>query len=112
MTNEDMTSGGMPKYADAGMDTALWPLGAFSKGAQAVAIEVVDYAKRSAETAAAAWGKLMAARSLETAIEVQTEYLKASYEDFSAAASKLGELYVDLAKETCKPFDVPLSKAA
>jgi phasin family protein len=110
MTNEDMTSEAMPKWGDDSM--ALCSLGAFSKGAQAIAVEIVDYTKKSAETTAAAWEKLMAAKSLEKAIEVQTEYLKASYEDFIAEASKLGELYVDLAKETYKPFDVLLSKAA
>ena len=94
------------------MDVALCSLGAFSKGAQAIAIEVVDYSKKSIETTTAAWGKLTGAKSLEKAIEVQTEYLKVSYDDFVAEASKLGELYVDLAKETYKPFDMLLSKAA
>jgi hypothetical protein len=107
MTNEDMA-----KFSDTNMDMALSSLGAFTKGAQAIAVEVVDYSKKSAESTAAAWEKLMGAKSLETAIEVQTDYLKSSYEDFIAEASRLGELYVDLAKETYKPFDVLLSKAA
>jgi hypothetical protein len=107
MTNEDM-----PKSGDTSKDLAFCSLGAFTKGAQAIAVEVVDYSKRSTESTAAAWEKLMGANSLEKAIEVQTEYLNASYEDFVAEASKLGELYVDLAKETYKPFDVLLSKAA
>jgi hypothetical protein len=107
MTNEDMA-----KFSDTNMDMAFSSLGAFTKGAQAIAVEVVDYSKKSAESTAAAWEKLMGAKSLETAIEVQTDYLKSSYEDFIAEASRLGELYVDLAKETYKPFDVLLSKPA
>jgi hypothetical protein len=107
MTNEDMA-----KFSDTNMDMAFSSLGAFTKGAQAIAVEVVDYSKKSAESTAAAWEKLMGANSLETAIEVQTDYLKSSYEDFIAEASRLGELYVDLAKETYKPFDVLLNKAA
>jgi hypothetical protein len=110
MTNEDMTNEAMPKWGDASM--ALCSLGAFTKGAQAIAVEIGDYSKKSTETTAAALEKLMGAKSLEKAIEVQTEYLKASYADFITEASKLGELYVDLAKETYKPFDVLLSKAA
>jgi hypothetical protein len=107
MTNEDMA-----KFGDTGMDImAINSLGAWTKGAQAIAVEVVDYSKKSAESTAAAWQKLMGAKSLEKAIEVQTEYLKSSYEDFIVQASKLGELYVDLAKETYKPFDALLSKA-
>jgi hypothetical protein len=107
MTNEDM-----PKFGDTSMDMAFSSLGAWAKGAQAIAVEVVDYSQKSAESTAAAWEKLMGARSLEKAIEVQTDYLKSSYEDFIVKASKLGELYVDLAKETYRPFDALLSKAA
>ena len=107
-----MTNADISKFGDINMDMAFGPLGAWTKGAQAIAVEVVDYSKKSAESTAAAWEKLMGAKSLEKAIEVQTEYLRSSYEDFVAEASKLGALYVDLAKETYKPFDALLSKAS
>ena len=45
-------------------------------------------------------------------MEVQNEYLKSSYEDFIAQSTKLGELYVDLAKEAYKPFEGILAKTA
>ena len=45
------------------------------------------------------------------AIEVQTEYAKTAYEGFVAKASKIGELYADLAKETYKPFEILMAKA-
>ena len=107
MTNEDVQ-----KFGKNGMDMALTSFGAWTKGAQAIAVEFVDYSKKSAECSAAAWEKLMGAKSLEKAMEVQTEYLKSSYEDFVAEATKLGELYVDLAKEAYKPFDGALAKAS
>jgi phasin family protein len=104
MTNEDMQ-----KFGKGGLDMALSSLGVWSKGAQAIAVEVADYSKKTAECSVAAWEKLLGAKSLEKAMEVQTEYLKSSYEDFVAEASKLGELYVDLAKETYKPFESTLA---
>ena len=107
-----MTSEEMQKFGKDSMDMALTSLGAWTKGAQAIAVEVVDYSKKSVEGSAAAWEKLMGAKSLEKAMEVQTEYLKSSYEDFVAEATKLGELYVDLAKETYKPFEGALAKAS
>jgi phasin family protein len=107
MTNEDMQ-----KFGKNNMDMALTTLGAWTKGAQAIAVEVVDYSKKSAESSAAAWEKLMAAKSLEKAIEVQTEYLKSSYEDFVAGATKLGELYVDLAKQAYKPLEGAFATAS
>ncbi len=50
-------------------------------------------------------------KSLDKAIEVQTEYAKSAYEGFVAEATKLGELYADLAKEAYKPFETMLAKA-
>ena len=107
MTNEDMQ-----KFGKNGVGMALTCFGAWTKGAQAIAVEVVDYSKKSAESSAAAWEKLIGAKSLEKAVEVQSEYFKSSYEDFVAEATKLGELYVDLAKEAYKPFEGALAKAS
>jgi hypothetical protein len=91
---------------------AMSSFGALSKSAQAIVVEVVDYSKKSAEGSAAAWEKLMGVKSIEKAMEVQSEYLKSSYEGFVAEATKLGELYVDLAKEAYKPFEGVLAKVS
>ncbi len=107
-----MTTDEMKKLGKDGVDTALTSLDALTKSAQAIAVEVVDYTKKSVEGSAAAWEKLMGAKTLEKAMEVQTDYLKSSYEDFVAEATKLGELYVDLAKEAYKPFEGALAKAS
>jgi len=107
-----MTTDQMQKFSKDSMDMALASLGAWTKNAQAIASEVADYSKRSFEDSAAAWEKLMGAKSLEKAMEVQSEYLKSSYEDFVAQSTKLGELYADFAKETYKPFEGMLTKAS
>jgi phasin family protein len=107
MTNEEMS-----KFGKDSMDSMMSSLGAWSKSAQAIAVEVVDYSKKSIEDSAAAWERLMGARTLEKAMEVQSDYLKSSYQDFVAEATKLGELYSDLAKEAYKPFEGALAKAS
>jgi phasin family protein len=107
-----MTTDEMQKLGKESMDMALTSLGAWTKSAQAIAVEVVDYSKKSVEGSAAAWEKLMGAKTLDKAMEVQSEYLKSSYQDFVAEATKLGELYVDLAKEAYKPFEGALAKAS
>ena len=86
--------------------------GTVSKGWQAIASEFADYSKKSFEDGSAALEKLFGAKSLEKAIEVQSEYVKTSYESFVAEATKFGELYTDLAKESYKPFEGLLSKVA
>jgi hypothetical protein len=93
------------------VELALKSVGVFSKGSQAIAVEVADYSKKAFEDSTAALEKLFGVKSFEKAIEVQTEYAKTAYEGFVAKASKIGELYADLAKETYKPFESILAKA-
>jgi phasin family protein len=107
-----MTTEEIHKLGKDSMDIAMNSFGALSKSAQAIVVEVVDYSKKSVEGSAAAWEKLMGVKSIEKAMEVQSEYLKSSYEGFVAEATKLGELYVDLAKEAYKPFESALAKAS
>ena len=105
MTTEDIS-----KLGKDSMELAMNSFGAWSKSAQAIAAEVADYSKKSVEGSAAHWEKLLGTKSLEKAMEVQTEYLKSSYEGFVAEATKLGELYVDFAKEAYKPFESAYAK--
>ena len=99
------------KFGSEGADVVLKQFGAFSKVAQAIASEVADYSKEAFENTAAATEKLFGAKSLETAIEIQSDFLKTSYEGFVARSGKFGELYADLAKEAYKPFEGYVAKA-
>ncbi len=93
------------------MDSAMKCWGALSKSTQAIAVEMADYSKKAFEESTAAVEKMFGVKSLDKAIEVQTEYAKNAYEGFVAEATKLGELYADLAKETYKPFEGMMAKA-
>ena len=100
------------KLGKDNVDVAMQQLGTVSKGWQAIATEFADYSKKSFEDGSAAMEKLLGAKSLEKAIEVQSDYVKGAYEGFVAEATKLGELYTDLAKETYKPLEGILAKVA
>jgi hypothetical protein len=93
------------------VDIAMKSMGALSKGSQAIAVEVADYSKKAFEDGTAALEKMFGVKSFEKAIELQTEYAKTAYEGFVAKASKIGELYADLAKESYKPFETLIAKA-
>ncbi|MBX6328090.1 MAG: phasin family protein [Pseudolabrys sp.] len=93
------------------IDLTLKSLSALSKGVQAIATEVVDYSKKTFEDGAAFVEKLLDVKSFDKAIELQSEYARNAYDGFVAKVSRLGELYVDLAKETCKPYETLLAKA-
>jgi hypothetical protein len=86
-------------------------LAALQKSVQAIAVEMTDYSKKAFEDGAAATEKLLGAKSLEKAVEVQSDYFKTAYESLVSQTAKLGELYSDLAQETYKPFESYVSKA-
>jgi hypothetical protein len=98
------------KYGKENMDTTLKAWGQMSRGVQAIAAETADYSKRSFEEGSAALEKLLGAKSFEKAMEIQTAYAKTAYEGFVAQATKLGELYADIAKESYKPFETFVAK--
>ena len=101
----------MQQFGKDNVDATMKSFGALSKSAQAIAVEIADYSKKVFEQGTAATEKLVGAKSLEKAFEVQSDYVKSSYEGFVAEATKLGELYADLAKETYKPFEAYVVKA-
>jgi len=100
----------MQKYGKEHVDSTMKAWGHVSKGVQAIAAETADYSKKSFEEGSAALEKLLGAKSLEKAIEIQTAYAKTAYEGFVAQATKLGELYADLAKESYRPFEAFINK--
>ena len=100
------------KLGKDNVDVALKQFGTVSKGWQAIATEFADYSKKSFEQGSAALEKLFGAKTLEKAIEVQSDYVKTAYEGFVVQTTKLGALYTDLAKETYKPLEGVLAKVA
>ena len=100
------------KLGKENVDTCMKQFGTVSKGWQAIATEVADYSKKSFEHGTATLESLLGAKSLEKAIEIQSDYVKTAYEGFVSQSSKLGELYTDLAKETYKPLEGMIAKVA
>lgn len=100
------------KLGKDNMDHAMKSFGSFSKSLQSLAVEIADYSKKSFEDGAATFEKLMAAKSLDKAMEIQSDYVKSSYEGFVAQATKVGEMYADIAKDAYKPFETMVAKAS
>lgn len=99
------------KFGKEAFDNGLKSFAAVSKSAQAIAVETTDYLKKSVEDGAAAWQDVLKSKSLDRAFEVQSKYAKSAYEGFVAEATKLTELYTDMAKEAYKPFETAFAKA-
>ena len=77
----------------------------FTKTLQAIFAEGADYTKKSVESRLAVVEKLLGCKSLETVIQIQSEYAKMAYAAFVAQATKMGELHSNLAKAAFKPAE-------
>jgi hypothetical protein len=78
---------------------------------QAIATAYSDYSRKSFEQTRAFVEKLSGVRSLDKAIEIQTEFAKQAYENFVTESQKIRELYSGLARQTFKPFEDLVTKA-
>jgi hypothetical protein len=99
------------KYQNA-MTTALEATGLeatsrsaieFNKGLREIADEMNEYSKRSLEDVFRAWQHFLEARPLRQLIEIQTRHAQSAYEAYVADISRMGELYLGLARRASKP---------
>jgi phasin family protein len=93
------------KLGQQNVDTAMRLFGEWNKGWQAIASQMTDYTKRSFEESTATFEKLLSAKSLEQAIEIQSGFAKRAYDGYIHQMSKLGSMYAELAKEAYKPVE-------
>ena len=93
------------------LDTLLKSYAALTKAFQAIATEAADYSKKAFEDSVAHVEKISTVKSVEAAFELQTNYVKSAYEGYIAEATKIGEMYADLAKDAYKPYEAPVAKA-
>lgn len=99
------------KYGKDFIDNGVKSFTAISKGVQAIAVEATEYSKKNFESGSVALEKLFAAKSPDKAFEIQSDFAKQSYESFVSQATKMGELYAELAKDFYKPLEAAVAKA-
>jgi len=99
------------KFSKKQMETVSALTSSMTKGLQEIAAESTDYSKKAFAANTAVIEKLLGAKSVETAIQIQTEYAKSAYEGFVAQASKINELCVKMATEAFKPVESALATA-
>ena len=88
-----------------GFDTASRSFMAANKGFQALAAEMMEYSKAAFDDAVRTWEQLIGVRSLEQAIQIQSDYAKRVYENHMAELKKLGEMTVGMARDASKPVE-------
>ena len=97
-------------FGKENIDVALKSVDAVTKGMQAMAVEAVDYSKRSFDAGGAAIEKLLAAKSLDKAVEAQSEIVRSAYEDYVGQMARMSEIVTDMAKGAYQPYEAFFGK--
>jgi phasin family protein len=98
------------QYGKEHFETVVASATTLQNGFQAIASAYGDYTKKSFEDTKSLVEKLSSVKSLDKALEVQTEYAKSAYETLVAESQKIAGLYTDLAKQTFKPYEGLIAK--
>ena len=97
-------------YGKEHLETIAASASNLQSGVQAIATAYGDYAKKSFEDTKSFVEKLSGVKSLDKAMEAQTEYARSAYETFVADSQKIAGLYGDLAKQAFKPYEGLVAK--
>jgi hypothetical protein len=84
--------------------------GELNKGLQAIAARWTAFSKDAFEDATRTFEKLVGVKSFEQAIEIQSAYAKRAYDNWVAEATKIGEMYADVARVAYTPVEKAVTK--
>jgi hypothetical protein len=93
------------KFGQANTETSMKMFGDWAKNWQAISMEMTDYSKRAFQDGQATLEKLMTAKSMEQALEIQTSYTKRAFEEYMQQMTKIGSMYTSFGREAYKPLE-------
>lgn len=97
------------KFGKQQFDAVAAAATSLTKGWQEIAAETTEFSKKAIAANTDAFEKLLGAKTFDSAIQIQTEFAKSTYEGLVAETTKFGELYARLAKEAFKPVETAYS---
>ena len=93
------------EWVQSGFEAASSSFTEANKGFQALAAEMMQYSKAAFDDATRTWEQLIGVRSLEQAIQIQSDYAKRVYDNHTAELSKLGEMCMGMMRDTSRPVE-------
>ena len=102
----------LQKLGRDNFDLGLKLFGATNSVAQAITQEIAEYSRRALQQSASACEKLAESKTLDAAMDVQSDHAKAALDDLVAQSKRMGELYQSLAKNAAKSVEAALTKYA
>lgn len=103
----DKFTKGMSEFADFqknSVEALLASTGALAKGVEKAAAEQTEFLKASYEDGVAALTAASTAKSAQDAIEVQSDYLRATFEKNLGHFNKLADHWISTGKQAAEPL--------
>ncbi len=94
-----------------GMGATMESFSAWASGWQAIATEYADYSKSSLDLTTRAVEETLASKGIDTAYQTQAEFAKRAYDSFVGETGKLGEMYLQTAREALAPIEKQIRKS-
>jgi hypothetical protein len=93
------------RTVESGFETASKSFSEANKGFQALAAEMMEYSKAAFDDAMRTWGQLICVRSLDQAVQIQSDYAKRAYDNHMAELSKVGEMCLSTMRDASKTVE-------
>jgi phasin family protein len=78
---------------------------AYGKGMEAISGQWMNFAKQMLDSNVQATKAILGAKSLNEAMEMQSEYARGSFDGMMAQGTKVGELATKVAQEAAEPIN-------
>ena len=98
------------RWSQAWVDASAESLAALSKGAQAIAAETTEYARKSFEAGSRTVGEIASAGSVDEAIVLELHHSKRAYDDLVAQATTLAQVFADMVRHASRPYESLLTR--
>ncbi len=99
-------------YGKEQFESAVAHATGLQNGLSAIVNAYRDYGKKSYEDTKSLVEKLSGVKSLDKALEAQSDYARSAYDTFVADAHKIAGLYSDLTRQAFKPLEGAVAKFA
>ena len=97
------------KAAEGGFEAVSRSFSEANRGFQALAAEMMNYSKEAFDDAVRTWEQLIGVKSLDQAIEIQSQYAERVYDKHMAELAKLGEMCIGVVRHLSQLRRVPKS---
>jgi hypothetical protein len=100
----------LQKMGKGNYDAIVRSYDEMNKGLQTIGARMTEYSKLAFDDATRTFENLISVKSLEQAIEIQSQYAKRTYDNWFAEASKLSEIYANMARDASRPIEQAAAK--